>query len=375
MKYKIPKLFRRFAFGIIIFKLTMLTNNVLASSIVVPPFDSAVRINGRFAKEIVNGNTAVITSFSGTAFTIAFKSHGEKEDEVYILLKSPGNVFSVTVNGKQAAPLDLSANNGEKHLIAKNLKKGVHLISVAKRTESSQGDDIFKGFQINGIPQKEALPSVPKLKIEFLGNSITAGYGVLDSVKENGFSPMTEDVFSSYAGVAARELNAQMRTVAFSGRGIYRNHPDSKDGRPLPDFFPYVSVNKNIPWDFSWQPDIAVISLGTNDFALGAPDSVKFVNSMIKFAKQVNEKYPKAKIVIIDGPMQNDSYPEGVKSLTLCRKYLDTAKNELTEQGLPVFRFSLSPQDGSSGYGADWHPSKKQSEKNGKELAEFLRKL
>jgi len=145
------------------------------------------------------------------------------------------------------------------------------------------------------------------------------------------------------------------------------------DARPLPEFFPYINVNKNIPWDFSWQPDIAVISLGTNDFALGAPDSAMFVGAMVKFAKQVNEKYPSAKIVITDGPMLNDFYPPGVPSLTLCRKYLDAAKSELENLGLTVHRFSFSPQDGSLGYGADWHPGKEQAEKNGKELAEFLR--
>jgi hypothetical protein len=131
-------------------------------------------------------------------------------------------------------------------------------------------------------------------------------------------------------------------------------------------------VNAKIPWNFSWQPDIAVIELGTNDFALSAPDSAKFVNSMVKFAKQVREKYSKAKIIITDGPMLSDFWPEGVPSLTLCRKFLDAAKSELAKQGITVYRFSLSPQDGSLGYGADWHPSKMQAEKNGKELAEFI---
>jgi len=345
----------------------MLACSTLDKQTAVSPFDPAVHINGRFAKEVAKKDTALRTSFSGTAFTIAFEG-----TEASILLKSPGNVFNVIINGEEMPPLDLSTNSAEKHLIAKDLKKGIHVISVAKRTESSQGDDIFKGFEIKGSPKKEALPPEPKMKIEFFGNSITAGYGVLDPVKENTYSPITEDVFSSYAGVAAKILNAEMRTVAFSGRGLYRNHPDSRDERPLPSFFPYISVNNDIPWDFSWQPNFAVINLGTNDFALGAPDSAKFVNSMVEFAKQIREKYHKAEIVIIDGPMLNDFYPEGVSSLALCRKYLDIAKEELAKAGLEVRRFSLSPQDGSLGYGADWHPGKKQAEKNGKELADFL---
>jgi len=341
----------------------ILVSNVIAQAI-ISPFDQAVRINGRFAKEA----DIARASFSGVEFTIAFEG-----TEASVLLKSPGNVFSVVLDGKQLPPLDLSAKTNEKHLIAKNLANGIHVLSIAKRTESIQGDALFKGFEIKGVPKKEALPQEQKLKIEFLGNSITAGYGVLDSVKEHTYSPITQDVFLSYAGVAARELNAEMRTVAFSGRGIFRNHPDSKDQRTLPEFFPYISVNAKIPWDFSWQPDIAVIELGTNDFSVNAPDSAGFVNSAVKFAKQVREKYPNAKIIITDGPMLNDFWPKGVPSLTLCRKFLDAAKNELAKQNIMVHRLSFSRQDGSLGYGADWHPSKKQAEKNGKELAEFVR--
>ncbi|MDR2582847.1 MAG: GDSL-type esterase/lipase family protein [Fibromonadaceae bacterium] len=343
----------------------ILVSNVIAQTI-ISPFDSAVSINGRFAKEA----DIARASFSGVEFIIAFEG-----TEASILLKSPGNVFSVTLDGKQMPPLDLSANANEKHLIAKNLAKGIHVISVAKRTESIQGDALFKGFEIKGVPKKEALPQKPKLKIEFLGNSITAGYGVLDPVKEHTYSPKTQDVFSSYAGVAAKELDAEMRTVAFSGRGIFRNNSDSGDRRTLPEFFPYTSVNSKIPWDFSWQPDIAVIELGTNDFAVGAPDSAGFVNSMVKFAKQVKEKYPDAQIIITDGPMLNDFWPKGVPSLTLCKKFLDASKTELAKQGISVHRFSFSRQDGSLGYGADWHPSKRQAEKNGRELAEFVKQL
>jgi len=347
----------------------ILVNSAIAQTI-ISPFNSAVRINGRFAKEAGEKSAVVRASFSGVEFIIAFEG-----TEASVLLKSPGNVFSVTLDGKQLPPLNLSANSEEKHLIAKNLANGIHIISIGKRTESAQGDAIFKGFEIKGVPKKKALPQKPKLKIEFLGNSITAGYGVLDSAKEHTYSPITQDVFSSYAGVAARELKAEMRTVAFSGRGIFRNHPDSEDPLTLPEFFPYISVNTKIPWDFSWQPNVVVIELGTNDFAFGAPDSAEFVNSVVKFVKQVRKKYPKAKIIITDGPMLNDFYPEGVPSLTLCRKFLDAAKRELVKQGISVHRFSFSQQDGSLGYGADWHPSKMQAEKNGRELAEFFKLL
>ena len=40
-----------------------------------------------------------------------------------------------------------------------------------------------------------------------------------------------------------------------------------------------------------------------------------------------------------------------------------------------VFRFTFTPQDGSLGYGASYHPSMQQQEKMANELTPFLREL
>lgn len=60
--------------------------------------------------------------------------------------------------------------------------------------------------------------------------------------KENGLSIETEDHYWTYAAVATRHLNAEERTVCFSGRGLYRNNTGSMDGT-LPELFPMVSPN------------------------------------------------------------------------------------------------------------------------------------
>jgi hypothetical protein len=79
---------------------------------------------------------------------------------------------------------------------------------------------------------------------------------------------------------------------------------------------------------------------------------------------------------MLDGPMLNDFWPEGVKSRTINQKYLAEAVKVLEGKGIKnLFRFSFEPQNGSLGYGADWHPSSAQSQKNGHELAEFLKNL
>ena len=40
-----------------------------------------------------------------------------------------------------------------------------------------------------------------------------------------------------------------------------------------------------------------------------------------------------------------------------------------------VYRFDMSPHTGSLGYGADWHPSWRQSNKMAVELTGFLRQI
>jgi hypothetical protein len=146
----------------------------------------------------------------------------------------------------------------------------------------------------------------------------------------------------------------------------------------MPELYPLVApygAQKTAQWDFSkWQPDIVVVNLGTNDFAVSAPDEKSYVGAVVDFIRFVRGKYSAAKIVMLDGPMLNDFWPEGVKSRTINQKYLAEAVKILESKGIKnLFRFSFEPQNGSLGYGADWHCSERQALKNGKELAEFLR--
>ena len=69
----------------------------------------------------------------------------------------------------------------------------------------------------NGIvtPGKER-----EFKIEFVGDSITCGYGVDDPVKEHHFKTSTEDATKTYAFKTAQALNADWSFVSVSGWGI-----------------------------------------------------------------------------------------------------------------------------------------------------------
>lgn len=345
---------------------------------------------------------APVFGWSGSAWSIAFEGSAVK-----IKLSAMGSIFNVFLDGDTipTSVLDLSANADTEHLLVENLPYGTHTVTVFKRTEAQYGDAIFKGFSVYGSSTLKDLPAAPVHKIEYIGNSITCGYGNLDSVKENGFHITTEDHYWTYAAFAARMVNAEHHAECYSGRGVYRNNTGSMEGT-LPELFPLITPNSSALWDFSrWTADVVAVNLGTNDFYISIPDSAGFVNASVAFINSIRAKYPLAKIFMLDGPMLSDYYPNvsasdiasypinattgyasayfnlnkstntyTYKSQTVCKRYLNAAKDILVAQGnTNIVRYSFPAQSGSNGYGADWHPSKKQHAAMANMLASWIR--
>ena len=64
------------------------------------------------------------------------------------------------------------------------------------------------------------------------------------------------------------------------------------------------------------------------------------------------------------------------EQLELQNAALNQIYNTLKSEGdNNIYRFDFTPQDGSLGYGADYHPSKAQHRKMANELIPFLRTL
>ena len=68
-------------------------------------------------------------------------------------------------------------------------------------------------------------PEKPR-KLEFIGDSITCGYGVDDSDLTHTFSTKTEDMTKAYAYQTAQALNADYSMVSYSGYGIYSGYTE-----------------------------------------------------------------------------------------------------------------------------------------------------
>jgi len=337
-----------------------------AATTLVRPGNPAITPLGR---TWLGDSTTMQWAWSGSGARLSFQGTA-----VSARLQARGTVYRVLVDGKEAKVLDLSNSSDTVHVLASGLALDSHEVVLRVRTEMSQGTATFHGFEIDGIALAPA--AAPKRRLEFYGNSITCGYGILDSVNTNSFKVTTQDEGMTYAAHASDSLGAERRTVCWSGRGVYRNINKDTVNPTIPKLFAQILPgDAQHLWDFSkWIPDAVVIDLGTNDYNPDNPDSTRFEKAFSDFVDSLHAKYPAAKVVLLDGPMFSDTYPVGTNSLSHVRRRLDNVVAAATARGIAASHLSLSAQ-GDLGYGADWHPSRAQAKLNGKELTDALRSL
>ena len=245
----------------------------------------------------------------------------------------------------------------------------------------SKKSETFTIFDVNenGIvtPGKER-----EFKIEFVGDSITCGYGVDDPVKEHHFKTSTEDATKTYAFKTAQALNADWSFVSVSGWGIisgYTGDAKKNANSVIPRVYDKLGFSwgntifginpGNISWNFdSYQPDFVVINLGTNDatYTKKKADRLQeYVDSYTDFLKQIRRKNPKAYIICCLGMMGDDLYISMSQAVS---KY----SSETGDSKISALR--LKPQQMSDSICADWHPSEKTHEKASKQLIDVITK-
>ncbi len=243
-----------------------------------------------------------------------------------------------------------------------SLQDTIHSLTIFKRTEALVAEGIFEGV-ILAAGQKLLPPlSQIKRKIEFIGNSITCGYGNEGNSKECHFSPDTENAWMTYSHLTAMALEAQYVSVCYSGKGVYQNYGKTKN-QLMPELWRKYSPIIEEEWHFDWTPDIVVVNLGTNDFAHEVPSKTEFVLAYQNFIQGIIQQYPQAKIVCLTGSMMTG------RNLEILKSYLAEVVSIFPEE--KMYRFDLSPQ-GDLGMGCDWHPNIAQHTKNAQELSEFL---
>lgn len=294
------------------------------------------------------------TSFTGTKICAKFK---------------PGSGYYI-VEVDDLPEFKLSTETGDSlFVIADGLANGTHDVSITLVSEGIFSQPEFFGFEVDGSLLSKK-PANKRKKVEFIGNSITCGYGVEAAAADEPFSDSTSNFLKSYAGLLARALDAEISVVARSGIGIHRNYnePVNNHGETMPMVYDRAAISeKDSLWDFSFVPDLVCLNLGTNDLSTAGYDLNVLREEYSAFFSAVRGKYPNAVIVLLSGCMLGEK--EAFVLSELQREIVENAKKSGDDK---VHQFSFAPQDGSLGYGADWHPSERQQKKMADELLPFI---
>lgn len=314
--------------------------------------------NGRFSTTNPAGpicawsGSNVELNFSGTEVSATIKSTGE-------------NWFQAFIDGVGQTPFCVN-NTTLTVKLASGLADGNHHLVLWKRTEASQGEAQFLGFDFGSGKLLNA-PAPKERKIEFIGDSITCAYGNEGLSKEQSFTPKNENSYLSYAAITARNLNASANLIAWSGIGVCRNYGGAA-GPLMGERYLYTLPNSNVKWDFNnYIPQVVVVNLGTNDYSTAIPNNATFISAYKDLITKVRSNYPDAHIFCAVGPMLWGT------GLDTCRDNIKEVINSFTSTGDSKIHFIEFPQqDGSNGYGEDWHPSIKTHELMAEQLTKAI---
>jgi lysophospholipase L1-like esterase len=322
------------------FSFILLTFSLISANVqenVITPSDKIFNFYGRFYFADKN---QVKFDWPGCAIEFVFKGTGFK-----VFIDDGLNDFNIIIDKKLHKVIKTKPGQYI-YIAANNLKNKEHLVLISKKTETFEKPSIFKGIILDKNSKILPPPKRPEHKIEFIGDSITVGYGnEARSIKCKNFKNYTNNYFS-YSQITARELNAEANIIAISGKGVVRNYGEKNEisEKPMPYYYDKTLLtDEKIKWDFNkWQPDIVVICLGTNDFSTSpSPSKELFIKSYRKLISTVKKKNKKAKILIMGSPTSEEPL----------NSYLtEIAKKE-------KIKFVRQPKTPVDLLGCDWHPN------------------
>ena len=330
-------------------------------------------------------------NFPGTTIEANFQGSSLK-----MMCRPMTGYFMAQVDGSEPFKVGFNAERDSVVTLATALSKGVHHVKVMYVIEGLFRNPEFRGFVLDKGCKLVEAPALSERKIEFIGNSITCGYGVESIEMSDPFEDETENHWLTYANIVSDSLKAQHTSISRSGIGVYRNYDGPKTGSAenMPWQYEYTLFNKHDEkWDFAkYQPQLVCINLGTNDLSTDNYDIQLYEKNYRMFLTTVRSKYPDAKIVLLTGPMLGKKESSEQRAaldricadanksgFTLVNKTVVDKKGKIKKAkklgDKEIYRFDFSFQKGDLGYGASWHPSKLQHQKMAKELLPFLKNL
>lgn len=280
--------------------------NETTTIVVTAPPLIPMHVGGRVRKDA----TGYAYQWPGAYFETAFQG-----PEVGLDFDDNANNFNVIIDGKLLMVLH---KPGHRSLYVTAEGAGPHTVRLEKRSETQYAVGRFIGFR--GQPAKP-VPARSR-QIEFIGDSLTVGYG-----NTSAFTQCTPDeIFETtdsqegFGALTARHFDADYQINAFSGLGMVRNY----DGREHPKYhmpmlYPRAIFDDATPAvEPDWHPQVIVIGIGGNDFStpVRADEpwhtdeamAADYRKTYIDFVQHLRAANPKAQIVMFWNTDDNNGY-------------------------------------------------------------------
>jgi lysophospholipase L1-like esterase len=322
---------------------------------------SQVRTAGRVK---VNGNTARY-SWPGVYFEGRVRGTG-----VGIVLNDSAADYEVQVDGATVATL---VTPGRTTRWVNGLSNADHTVRVVKRNESSWSISEFGGFVAAPGGAILAKPTARSRQIEFIGDSLTVGYGNTSTSRDCTGDRVnrTTNTDLSYGALTARRLSADYQINAFSGKGMVRNYNGGDPGTSYRTYYDraLLSVAGDVWNPGTWQPRLVVVYLGTNDFStpLNPGEQWKTMDSLIAayrtaysdFLQKLRTRYGTNTTIVAVGAGSFASYVQQVV-------------RERNNAGDSRVRYWLLDNSGLDFLGCQWHYSTHDDRLISDRLSKFI---
>lgn len=274
-------------------------------------------------------------------------------------------------------------------------------VRVYKDVQAMNSDDKCI-FLIYGLKTDGEFKEVKekKMKIEFIGDSISSGEGTIGAKQEEDWISMWFSCANNYAVMTAKKLDADFRILSQSGWGVLCSW-DNNPNYALPKYYEQIcgvvngERNKELgAWnlnDFdSWKPDVIVVNLGTNDGgAFTSPEWIdevtgktfkqnidedgnynigdikRFEMAVIKFLCKIRRNNKESKILWAYGML-------GISMMQYIYNAVDKYKNEFNDKN--VFITQL-PNTTEETIGSRKHPGRLNHEIASDQLVDCIRNL
>lgn len=281
--------------------------------------------------------------------------------------------LSVRVDNREPRVVRLRGGESEVTL-ATGLSDAPHTVELSHRTETWLGIVTLRGFLLQAGSRLLPAESWPERRLLLIGDSVTCGEDIDRSsdCKKDG---ATWNAPLSYGMLLSRALGAQSHLVCYGGRGLIRDWQGNSAVLNAPQFFELAvaSGEPQIHWDHAaYQPDLVIVSLGTNDFnlELGAlPDRERYVSAYVAFVSRIRTLHPKASVLLTEGAMVNDFTDPTRPQKSRLRSYLAETVERLADPRVAVFASQYYPGDA-----CDPHPTRDQHAAMARDLEPVVRR-